>query len=156
MLMPAIFHFAPLRLGAGSLIQPGNFGRIVKRYVVSANDALGGWRLARELIFESARPDGKPSRSSACFALPTRDDANKYRQFNDPNFIQVLHEVEIVDPSQPQHIAGLSWTDLPASGPVLDPMRFQATNYWNGVPGTLEKGSELVTASALRVVTCLE
>lgn len=150
-----IFHYAPIRLGAGSVIEPGNFGRIIKRY--QANDTLGGWRMARELIFEMMRPVAKPSRLTSCFGLPSQHDADLYRKFNDTNFIWILHEVEIVDPHLPQHIGGLSWIDFPPAGsPILDPMRMQAKSYWDGAAGTPEKGNEIVTASQLRVLCCLE
>jgi hypothetical protein len=92
-----LFHLAPLRLGAGSIIQPGNFGRIIKRYALNNN--FDGWRIARELIFEQSRPKDKPSRLCSCFGLPTRVDCDAYRKFNDANFLQVVHEVEIVDPT---------------------------------------------------------
>ena len=148
------FHFAPLRLGPGSLIQPGNFGRIIKRY--SANNTLDGWRMARELIFEERRPAVKPSRFSSSFGLPTRQDADAFRRYNDANFLQVLHEVEIVDPTLPTHTAALSWIDFPQNEPILDPMRLQADHYWASDPGNPEKGNEILTASQLRVLRCVE
>ena len=151
-----LYHYAQLRLGAGSIIEPGNFGRLIKRY----NDyrsAQQGWLMARELIFESVRPVPKPSRFSACFVLLTEADAKTYRQTNDPNFYQVLHEVEIVDATLAQHTGGLSWIDAPPTpSPILDRWRFQASQYWAGSAGTVERGSELLTASQLRVIRPLE
>jgi len=149
-----LFHFAPLRLGSGSLIQPGNFGRIIRRY--EATETFSGWRLARELIFEDQRPDYKPSRFNSCFGLPTHQDAEAYRRFNDPNFFQVLHEVEIVNPTLPTHTASLSWIEFPESGPFLDLMRLQAKQYWAGEPGDSEKGIETLSASEFRIIRCLE
>jgi hypothetical protein len=150
-----LFHFAPIRLGPGSQIEPGNWGRLIGRYEAEDLDAPGGWRLARELIFEEQRPRNKPSRLCACFALPTHEDALAYRALNDRNCTDVLHEVEIIDPTLPTHIASLSWIDHEA-GPFLDPMRERAKKYWAGLAGIPEKGSELLTASAFRVVKCLE
>ena len=58
-------------------------------------------RIGLELL----RPVEMPSRLDACFACPTREDADKYRLFNDQNFQQVLHEVELVDPTGSMWVA---------------------------------------------------
>lgn len=56
------FHIAPMLLGAGSVILPGNWGRVLKLYT-NANDVF-----YREHILETIRaneyPD-KPSRLNA-------------------------------------------------------------------------------------------
>ena len=151
-----LLHFANLRLGPGSVIEPGNWGRLLKRYV-PGNPGFGNpWTLSRELVFDHLRPQGKPSRLAACFAFPTKEDAEKYRLSNDRNFQQVLHEVEFVDPTAPQHLGGLSFLDLNDGTVFLDPIRTAAVNYWSDAPGNLEKGHELVTTSGLRVLRSLE
>ena len=152
----SIYHFSQLRLGSGSVIEPGNFGRLLKRYVPGNPGFGNGWLLARELVFEQLRPSAKPTRFEACYACPTREDAEKYRQYNDRNFQQVLHEVELVDPTSPQHIGGLSFLDMSDGVAFLDPVRLYATNYWSGEVGDETKGKELITSSSLRVVRTLE
>lgn len=147
------YHFTPIRLGAGSLVEPGNFGRILKRYLTGTGNA---WMLARELVFEKHRPPSKPSRLSACFALPTTDDAERYRQANDQNFLQVLHEVEVVDPLAVQHLGSLSYLDFNNSLPFMDPTTTAAISYWSGAAGDPMKGIELVTTSGLRVMRALD
>lgn len=154
-----LYHYANLRLGPGSIIEPGNWGRLLRRYSPAAPGGVGfgnSWLLARELIFEQLRPSSKPSRLSACFALPSRDDANKYRQFHDKNLQQILHIVELVDPTALQHTAGLSFADMADGEPFLDRTQSAAKNYWAGLPGDQAKGSELLAISALRVVRALE
>lgn len=112
--MTRYFHFAPLRLGPGSIIEPGNWGRLIKRYSIADG---APWLLARELIFEQLRPEGKPARMSGCFALTTRIEADAYRAAVDPNYQSVLHEVDIVDATRPVHVGGLSFLDMPQMGP---------------------------------------
>ena len=59
------------QLGPGSIIQPGNFGRLLKRYVAGSGQCVDA---GRELAFEQIRTRGylhKPSRLNACFGLPT-------------------------------------------------------------------------------------
>lgn len=70
------FHLAGPILEPGSIIAPGNWGRIVRRL---------GWAHAfalREMALEEARilrfPD-RPSRLEAAFVSPTIEEANRFR-----------------------------------------------------------------------------
>ena len=62
------FHLSGGLLGEGSVILPGNWGRILRAY---------GWQhpqAAKEMILEAARlriAPGKPSRLECCFAFPS-------------------------------------------------------------------------------------
>jgi hypothetical protein len=152
-----LFHFAPLALDAGSVIQPGNWGRLLKRYGVPEGTAPWGnpWLLARELIFETVREKAAPalpSRMGACFALPDMPAADAYRAENDPGFKQVLHQVELLDPTAPTHSGALALLRLHVGSPFLDTTRSSAIQYWRGEGDGFR---EIVTASALRVVACL-
>jgi hypothetical protein len=152
-----LYHLAPLRLGAGSIIEPGNFGRLLGRYMPSEKRAFGNaWMLARELIFEQARPRQLPSRLSSCFALPTLRDMECYRKFVDPNFQQVLHEVAIVDESQAQHRGARSFVSMQDDVVFLATTQAKAAKYWSGDPGDPAEGYELLTNSSLRVLKALE
>ena len=67
--MPTYFHFVPILLEPGSVVVPGNFGRIMN--IVGATHDL--W--AREMALEAVRAQhypGKPSRLSANFVQPKR------------------------------------------------------------------------------------
>ncbi|MBB3315089.1 hypothetical protein FHT77_000931 [Rhizobium sp. BK181] len=146
-----LYHYAPVRLSAGSIIEPGNWGRVLKRY--NMNGFGNPWLIARELIFETARlqlfPD-KPSRLSSCFALLTLEEATAYQAANDPNYISVLHEVELVEEEASQHTGALVHLNWPANGMAfVDQTRLNAAKYWEA-EGDGER--ELLTASALRVV----
>lgn len=110
---------------------PGKFGRTIRRY---RPDQFGdGWRLARELLFEQAREAyaaKAPSRLNACFMCPTHDDAMRYQAAYDPHFLQVLHEVEIVELGASPHTGALSVLDENQSMSLLDSYRRQARDYW--------------------------
>jgi hypothetical protein len=78
-----LFHLAPLRLAAGSVIEPGNWGRILKRYQNphAQQQTMGnGWLMARELVYEIARlnfaPEA-PSRFQSCFAVESLEAAQR-------------------------------------------------------------------------------
>jgi hypothetical protein len=152
-----LYHLAPLRLGAGSVIEPGHFGRLLGRYMPSEKRSFGNaWMLARELIFEQVRPRELPSRLSCCFALPTLRDVECYRALVDPNFQQVLHQVAIVDEGQAQHRGARSFVTMQDDVVFLGPTHAKAAKYWAGDPGEPAEGYELLTNSSLRVMKALE
>jgi hypothetical protein len=64
----------------------------------------------------------------------------------------VLHRAELVDPAAPVH-AGVVSDWPPAGKPFLDPMRAKAVDYWSGRG---EGITEIVSASALRILECME
>ena len=140
-----LYHLAPLRLGAGSVIEPGNFGRLLSRYMPSEKRAFGNaWMLSRELIFEQVRPRDLPSRLSCCFALPTLRNVECYRTLVDPNFQQVLHEVAIVDESLGQHRGARSFVTMQDDVVFLETTQSKAAKYWAGDPGEPEQGYEIL------------
>ena len=156
--MTTYFHFAQLRLAAGSVIEPGNFGRLLRCYRPTLNGQGFGnaWLLCRELIFEQARPADKPSRWQCCYVVPSEKDVQCYRAANDVFRLQIVHEVEFTQPSLISHTGALSFLDMVDGSEFLEPERIAAQQYWSGAPGILEKGTEVLTASALRVIRSLE
>src|ERR1700681_2787150 len=106
---PTYLHFAPLRLAPGSVIQPGNWGRVLHRYEnATVTQQLFGnaWILARELKFENVRLQNfpeKPSRFDAAFCCIDENGARVYQAKVDFPRIQVLHRVEFVNRALPTH-----------------------------------------------------
>jgi hypothetical protein len=149
-------YFAPMRLVPGSVIYPGNYGRVIQRYysVPQSPQSFGGpWILARELQFELVRVTMfamRPSRLEAAFCLP--DDvgnAEAYRSKADIPRIQVLHRVTLVDPQLTTHFAPFDMADLPVGEMAFLPTTYQrAVAYWSGYAQGIQ---EVVTLSALRV-----
>jgi Protein of unknown function (DUF2441) len=71
------FHLSSIPLAPGSIIQPGNCGRIIKTYQspVQNVQTFGNMNVvARELLFEMVRIESfpsKPSRMKAAFCCMT-------------------------------------------------------------------------------------
>jgi hypothetical protein len=156
---PVLFHLTMARLAEGSIIEAGNWGRLLREYespLDSAQKTFGNpWVLTRELVFELARvesfPD-KPSRFSSTFALVCEADAAAYRTRYNLKMKQVLHCAELVDPASPIH-AGIVGDWPPGGKPFLDEMRAKAVDYWSGRG---EGITEVVSASPLRILKCLD
>jgi hypothetical protein len=148
--------FAPMRLAPGSVIYPGNYGRVIQRYhsVPQSPQTFGGpWILARELQFELVRVTMfaiRPSRLEAAFCLPDDvENAEAYRSKIDIPRTQVLHRVTLVDPRLATHFAPFEVVDLPVGEMAFLPATYQrAVAYWSGYPQGIQ---EVVTLSALRV-----
>jgi hypothetical protein len=155
------FHFTMARLAPGSVIEPGNWGRLLRKYqnAPATNGAQFGavWVLTRELVFELERTRNfptRPSRFCATFCFTDRANAEVYRSLNDQPHAQVLHEVEHVTPAAPSHVGYVSKCNWPGGGqPFLDVMTNQANDYWRGDGDGV---SEIVSTSGLRVVSCLD
>jgi hypothetical protein len=154
------FHLGLSMLAPGSIIEPGNMGRLHRRYTRPAPNQAGWgdpWHLARELIFEEVRNSrtqfsALPSRLGAAFVCPTRADIDAFRRMVDPFLTHMVCEIEIVDPTLPQHTSGINWLDLiPPGQPFLDTTRMNAIQYWSGAPNG---PTEILTASSLRVLSC--
>ena len=71
-----VFLWLPLRLGRGSVVLPGNYGRMLR---------LGGWghpQAMREVLLEAVRmrdfPD-RPSRQNCVFCCLTVEEAALFR-----------------------------------------------------------------------------
>ena len=154
------YHFTPVRLSPGSIIQPGNWGRIVQQYQVPdpAIQTFGtGWLIAREMQFELVRISQfptRPSRMAAAFCCVDEPQARAYQNRVDPNRIQLLHAVELVDPTMATHIAPLSMVDFPPPrSTFIDQTFARATAYWTGLP---QGDQEVITASPLRVTANID
>lgn len=152
------YHFAPLRLRPGSIIEPGNWGRLLHFHpVVQTSTGKTGIEmlLARELAFEMVRAQRfveKPSRMSCCFVLPTIEDAQKYRPHAAAN---VLCRVEACEFDAKSHRASLTHCAMPEGGVALPGMIAAAEAYWQGAPGQAEAATEVLLSCAVRVVECL-
>ena len=121
------FHFNSTLLGNGSVIRPGNWGRIV-RFVGSGHPE---W--TREQKMEQIRQaefPSLPSRWDCIFYFEDLIEAKFYQTSLGANCILLLYEVEIVDPSAPKHVA-----DWKGTGPY-DSDEW-ARRYWRGdvMPG---------------------
>jgi hypothetical protein len=154
------FHFAPTLLGPGSIVMPGNFGRLIQLH--GSQHPL--WQ--REQALENIRAlhyASKPSRLASCFAYPTEAIARQSNQVlatTEPSKLgDVLYEVEPTDSSASQHRSDFNVVQpLPGRPESMDQI---AHLYWTaglwitiqGYPGL--KCEEIVTASPLRILKML-
>jgi hypothetical protein len=142
------FHFNSSLLEPGSIIRPGNWGRIVR--------AFGGrhpeWE--RERILERIRQTEfahLPSRWGCVFFFENASEAEHYSVTHNANGILLLYEVEVTNPQACQHVA-----DWKGTGPY-DSDEW-ARRYWHGdvmpgrgpAPGPLCR--EVLAVTSLRIV----
>lgn len=144
--MPSYYHCAPLPLGPGSIICPGNWGRIKRQY---EENALA---LLREVSFEAVRAaefPTLPSRLTVAFVCTSEASAAVYRGKHAR--AGLLYEVELVDPSAPSHVAD---HELFVQGFVgIDGANDLARRYWRGESLGFP---EMLTMSPLRILRCLD
>jgi Protein of unknown function (DUF2441) len=133
-----------LMLDRGSIVLPGNWGRIV-RLIGSAHQE---WQ--RETILEEIRKaefPNLPSRLECAFVIDQLDEAQYYIA----NFarLALLYEVALIDNNFPTHEA-----DWKGTGPY-DQSNDWARRYWRGDvmphPETHFKLRERLTLSRLRI-----
>lgn len=149
--MAEYFHCAPIKLGMGSVIEPGNWGRLVRAKYVSGV-AEGTSRIIFEMAYESMRlafnPDA-PSRLDCVFACPTLETALFYRDNHaDGN---IVYRVASLDESRPVHVT--SWS-LYGLGNGLDYQQSEARirAYWTEPPS---ENFEVLIGGAVRVLEAL-
>jgi hypothetical protein len=118
------FHLNSTGLENGSIIQPGNWGRIIRIY---------GWNHGRA-IFESAMEHVRqtlfghlPSRLDCAFFFDDLGEAQFYRGSDPSRHMMLLYEVEIVDRTAIQHR-----TDYRNASPSGELGLSWAVDYWAG------------------------
>lgn len=132
-----LFHVAPIPLGVGSVIEPGNFGRIIQYH------PAGSFLAHREAIYELVRtnefPD-KPSRLSCIFLLPTEEEAITYQQ--SIAIKDIAYEIEVLQRHSKAHVTyvdlvcGIPDHQIPASQ-----LYASARAYWQS-PDWIERPAE--------------
>jgi hypothetical protein len=151
-----LYHLTAIKLEIGSVVQPGNWGRILRRYQrLAANGTTVGdpWILARELVFEMVRREkfeNKPSRWDSAFCCTSLEEAREYQQKNDLAKLNIIYEVSPMDDQAPHHrgpLGALDW--LPAGGIFVENYEALAAIYWSGQG---DGPQEYVTKSRLKVL----
>lgn len=152
--MTTYFHFTSVRLAPGSVIEPGNYGRVIRCYPHDGQ-AANGWKLAVELAFESQRlvmDRELPSRLDSCFVFEDVHQAHAMKASMGFHF-NLLYEVELVDANARVHRADLGLINACyRSEPnrlFWDKVHDAACSYWSGAIGTIP---ELLTLSPIRIL----
>lgn len=128
--METYFHLSQALLAPGSVIENGNFGRMLDRYTPGGEFDIS--LLYREEVFEFIRLTkyaDKPSRLLSIFLLKNLEEAFQYMMFNAKN--HNLYEVEIIDTSKPVH-EGAWCPPFPFGGSLRKYTYDYASLYWSG------------------------
>jgi len=154
----AFIHFTVSELTVGAVIEPGGFGKNLRKLhqSVPGSDGLLYLRVMvpRELLFEIVRRDVSPelpSRLNCVFACPTNEDADKYQATAGVPAMR-RYEVETIDPGCASHIAFLSHCTVSSNVAFMEDMEAKAVRYWAGVEGDTSKGREILLGGAVRVL----
>lgn len=157
------FHLSGTNLAVGSIIEPGNWGRIIR---------FLGWRHSealKEMALEETRktrfPD-RPSRLEVAFVFITEAEARGFRARIAAFNSHILYRVTLVNPHALTHI-----TDTRLSGPQGELRPDWADVYWQefdpatlAVPGIPDwaavtnghlQDREMLTLSPLRIEEAL-
>ena len=123
--MASYFHFSPILLAPGSVIEPGNFGRIIR--LRGEADPL----YRREMAYETLRDrlfSTHPSRLDCLFCFPTQQEAELCRAHIKGYAESVLYEVENAEVAP--HIADMNGAVQHFALPKFDDKVI--TDYWRG------------------------
>lgn len=119
--MAIFYHCASVKLGVGSIIEPGNWGRIINRF------AYRHGLYQREMVFERVRQEIRPqapSRMEALFACASLEEARAFCSIEDVK-TALIYECETLDDIANSFIAPLNAFNLKNGD---HDMAFQ---YWN-------------------------
>lgn len=146
-----LYHFCPVLLQTGSVILPGNWGRIIASYSMPENcNAL----VVREFLLENARLKichDKPSRLEAAFSCVGKDSMNLFKGSR-PG--EICYRVELCDENLSTFVG--SWAHVGAPEGSSMPMqvwheiaeRYWRTNWHTEAPQTLE----MLSVSPLKIL----
>ena len=134
-------------LEPGSVVLPGNWGRIVSMY----NTAGFGnaWIQFREDVFEKVRQDEcpqKPSRLKSIFLCESQQSLQEFLQQTN-RALELMYEVALLDQQEPIHRGCLSLLDF-QQREGLDSFTIKARNYWSAA-SVLRP--EIATTSRVRI-----
>ncbi len=146
------FYCYSLPLEVGSVIRPGNWGRILRTY--SPQSHPNNWLLARELAYELVRVKSfpnKPSRFDCLFVCLSETELNEFRASSNRH-LDLGYEVELVDPTAPSHLGDWTLANMEISDnlPVFES---RASLYWQATSPIAKP--EFLTQSPIRITRVL-
>ena len=145
---PKFYHCAPIPLSNGSVIEPGNWGRIIRTYEVTNGQIASN--AIREALFETVRvrvAELKPSRLACVFCCPTMEAAISYRDSYATT--NLVYGVEPTDDRFRQHIGDYKLAVEPYEGRYFDRMIGVCEEYWQDGPVT---HPEILISCSVKVV----
>jgi hypothetical protein len=145
------FHLCPTMLEPGSVITPGNFGRVIETYRPNSLGPLA----VRELTFEITRLKHfaeRPSRFKAIFLFQTLQHAQA--QLFRFDVSSLIYEVELTDPEAKLFHGNMAiiHTGFPNEQVAAIPYLYQlAASYWVGI-NEVQPESEFLSESPIKMV----
>jgi len=128
--VPTYFHCAPIELGPGSIINPGNWGRIFDLYEAQPGSGLPT-NVFKEALLEQARllyAPQKPSRLASAFACLTLPEAIAFR--NKHQKTNIIYEVRPTVPNPNMHLGDYELSIAPYPPRYFQSMLDQPRDYW--------------------------
>lgn len=148
---PTYFHCLPALLAPGSIIEPGNWGRMVRAYRLNPQQGISPIAF-RETIFEAVRKrvaPTKPSRMACVFACRSEEDIRAFMA-NDRPF-DVVYEIETVgEPALHIGPHDLPLLQVPPGEQYFDSFESRAETYWTATPPP--QRSEVLIGGPVRVL----
>ncbi len=126
------FHCASALLAPGSIIEPGNWGRMIRTYLPNEGGTFGV--AFREMILEQERlsiAPAKPSRLDALFACRSEADLRHFMQANG-RFRDIPYEVELIGPA-PLHYGDYTLPLFVPDVASFETFAARARSYWAGL-----------------------
>lgn len=139
-------------LEEGSIILPGNWGRIVNLYKSDGPVLL----YLRERIFEEVRLESfsnLPSRMNCNFLFESMEQAKEFQNHEAGRYVDILYEVEIIDNSKLQFRGDLNALHWPPAPFFLKDIDKMAYNYWQGEN---IQYPEILTESPIKIIRKIE
>ncbi|CAH6852417.1 conserved hypothetical protein [Vibrio chagasii] len=145
--MSKYYFCCSLPLEIGSVVNPGNWGRMMMNYTPATSNP---WVLVRELAYEEVRKEKFPEKPSRLECIYLCSSEHELREFMDQNgrMFDIAYEVELVDDASRSHIGCLETSNI---GDHDNFMHFKsmAERYWSGEN---IMSPEFITLSPIRIV----
>ncbi|WP_025039767.1 DUF2441 domain-containing protein [Nitrosospira briensis] len=146
------FHVCSVVLEVGSIIKPGNWGRVITMYRPADLNALA----VRELCYEIIRLkhfSDKPSRLNCIFLTPSLEHAINYVSRH--HFTGIIYRVEPVNENASYFLASMSTINclnFPyEKAPAIPYLMTLATEYWQGLT-EITPECEILIDSPVRIL----
>ena len=143
-----LYHYCPIPLEKGSIIMPGNWGRVIHGYAMpqTSNSIV-----VMELLLETVRLRLHPDLPCRLDSVYTCIGLDSFKNFRDRRKLDLCYHVELVDSSMPTFYG--SWKHVESFAGTLEQWREAAEKYWSTdwkteSPETLE----LLSLSPIRIL----
>lgn len=137
----------------GSIVLPGNWGRIVNSYQNTSEGSVMIY--LREKILEDVRVrdfPSLPSRTTSIFLCESIGNAKLFRDANG-RFLDILYEVELLDKEKPLFRTDWSYLNWPSTPFFLKQFEEMAYLYWKAEN---IQNPEILTESRIKIIRKIE